>query len=125
MIASGAADVLADLTLLWSSIRAVRRGTDGRFPVRSEDDPAISTGLAAYTKAAVVRQALRDGLNVVVTAAEPGQVTRWQAVAEEAGTTFQVRTIDPGEAVVRQRLADPETGVLADECERAVGRWYG
>ena len=36
---------------------------------------------------------------------------------------FNVRTIDPGEDVVRARLADDD-GNLSAECARAIGRWY-
>ena len=125
LLASGEADVMADLTALWAALRAMRRGVDGKYPVRGDDDPAIRSGLAAYIRAAVVRQALRDGLNVVVTSATPDMATRWQAVADEAGVTFDVRTIDPGRSEVERRLADPATGELSDECRKAIARWYG
>ena len=35
------------------------------------------------------------------------------------------RIVDPGRAVVAARLSDPETGELSDECDSALGRWYG
>ena len=122
MIAAGEAAVLADLTELWAAVRAMRRGPDGRYPVRDDDDPAIRSGLAAYLRAAAVRQALREGLDVVVTAGTPDMAARWAAVAEEAGAGFSVQTVDPGEAVVRERLA--VDGALDPQCEKAVARWY-
>ena len=30
-----------------------------------------------------------------------------------------------GEELARARLADPVTGVLSDECEKAIARWFG
>lgn len=86
--------------------------------------PRDRSRLAAYLKATAVRQALREGLNVAVTTASPDEVTRWQAIAEEAGTGFSVRTIDPGLAVARANLAQAD-GTLLPECETALRRWYG
>ena len=50
---------------------------------------------------------------------------RWRQVAEENATALTVRTVDPGESVVRARLADAVTGILSPACDRAVRRWYG
>ena len=122
MLAAGEIDVQADLTAIWAALRGVERGPDGHFPIRLGDDPAIRTGLASYIRAAVVRQGLRDGLNVAVTSGSPDTAVKWSVVAEETGATFQVQTIDPGEATVRERLT--VDGVLPDECEAAIGRWY-
>ena len=125
MLESGEADVLADLTAIWAALRGMRRGADGKYPVRTDDDPAIRTGLAAYIRAAVVRQSLRDGLNVIVTTASPGMATKWEEVAAETGARFTVRTMDPGRDEAFRRLADPETGEISDECLGALRRWYG
>ena len=116
-------DVVADLTALWAATRGIERDPETeRYPIRTDDDPAIRSGLAAYIRAAVVRQALREGLRVVVTSGSPNTATQWADVASEAGVEFRVATVDPGEAVVRERLT--EDGVLPDECDRAVRRWY-
>ena len=32
--------------------------------------------------------------------------------------------IDPGENVVKARLASPATGILSEDCLQAIGRWY-
>ena len=122
MLAAGEAEIQADLTSLWVATRGVRRGPDGRYPIRDADDPTIRTGLASYLRAAVVRQGLRSGLNVVVTSGTPSTATRWAQVAEELDEDFEVRTVDPGEEVVRDRLA--VDGELPEECERAISRWY-
>ncbi|MCY4086689.1 MAG: hypothetical protein OXG37_07365, partial [Actinomycetia bacterium] len=33
--------------------------------------------------------------------------------------------VDPGEEIIRARLADSETGELSEECDAAALRWYG
>ena len=123
MLANGEVDVVADLTALWAATRGIERAPDGRFPIRADDDPTIRTGLAAYVRAVVVREGLRSGLRVAVTSGTPDTATKWAAVAEESGAAFNVTTIDPGEAVVRERLA--VGGKLDPQCEEAVRRWYG
>lgn len=123
MLSAGEVDVLADLTGLWAATRGLERGADGRYPVREDDDPAIRSGLAAYLRAAAVRQGLRQGLRVVVTSGTPDSAPRWAEVAREHGAPFNVVTIDPGEAVVRDRLT--VDGELHPQCEGAIRRWYG
>ena len=81
--------------------------------------------VALYAQAVVARRGLEAGARVAVTTSRRGQVSRWADVAAAAGADFTVRTVDPGEAVVRARLADPVTGVLSPECGQAVGRWFG
>ena len=124
MLASGELDVVADLTAIWAAVRGIERDDDGRYPVRTDDDPAIASGLAAYTRAVVVRRGLEQDLDVGVTTGTPETAPRWSGVAAESGAAFSVLTVDPGRAVVTARLADAD-GVLSDECAGAIGRWYG
>ena len=123
MLRAGEVDIQADLTAQWVALRAVERGPHGRYPVRPASDPTITTGLAAYLRAVAVREGLRSGLNVAVTSGTPNTAVKWSRVAEEAGAPFRVTTIDPGEAVVRERLANDD-GSMDDECEMAISRWY-
>lgn len=123
MLAADELDVVADLTALWAALRGIERGPDGRYPVRTGDDPTIRTGLAAYIRAVVVREGLRQGLRVAVTTGSPDTAVRWAGVASESASSFAVLTVDPGEAVVRDRLT--VDGVLSDECSGAINRWYG
>ena len=123
MLAAGEVDVVADLTCQWAALRGMERGPDGRYPVREDGDPAIRSGLAAYMRAAAVRQGLREGLRVVVTSGTPDTAVRWSDVAREHESPFNVVTIDPGEEVVRERLA--VEGELDPQCEAAISRWYG
>ena len=124
MLASGQADLFADVTALWAALRGFERDpVTGKYPVRRDDDPALE--LARYLQATAVRQGLREGIGVVVTTSRHGQIERWRVLAVEADTTLDVTTVDPGYDVVRGRLADPVTGTLSPECSAAIGRWYG
>lgn len=123
MLADGEIHVQADLTAIWAAINGYERNPEtGLYPVRRDNDRTI--GLASYVKTAIVRRALADGLSVAVTTSSPDEVTKWQALADEAQTALSVRTIDPGREVVEENLAD-EDGELSEDCERAIGRWYG
>lgn len=122
MLAAGEIQVLADITQLWVALSGVQRGPDGRYPVRDVDDPALQ--LALYLQEVAVNRALDLDYDVAATTSRRGQEERWQERAQRAGRAFAVRTVDPGLAVVTRRLAE-STGVLSDECARAIGRWYG
>lgn len=123
-LADGELDVVADFTSLWAAVRQVQRGPDGRYPIRLDDDPALTQGYLSALQTIAVSLALRRGMRVAVTSGTSGTAPTWAERADVQGATFSVRTFDPGEAVVRARLSDPGTGELADECEHAIGRWY-
>lgn len=110
-------ELRADLTALWAALFGRERGPDGRYPERSESEAQV----AAYVQAAVVAFAARQGLTGWATTSDssPEAVERLR----ERGATGPVRTVDPGEAVVRRRLAGDE-GQLSPQCEAAVRRWY-
>ena len=112
-------EILADVTALWAAIKGVERDSNGLYPERRGDDPALEA--ARYLKAALVGFAARQGLSGIVTtsSSSPEAVERLR----EQGATAGVRTVDPGEAVVRRRLAGPD-GQLSGACEQAVQRWY-
>ena len=122
MLDAGEVQVLADTTALWVALSGVQRGPDGRYPVRQDDDPALAVAL--YVQSVAVRRGLEDGADVAVTTSRRGQEGRWRRLADTAGTRLVVRTVDPGEDVVRARLAEPD-GKLSDPCAKAIARWYG
>ena len=123
MLAASEVDVQADMTQIWAATRGIEREPSGRYPIRQDSDPAIRSGLASYLKAVVVRQSLRLGLRVAVTSGTPRTAVKWQEIARENDSLFSLKTIDPGEKIVRQRLA--VDGVLSPECDAATRRWYG
>ena len=96
---AGEIEVLVDVTSIWAALSGARRGPDGRYPPRSEDDPAL--GAALYVQTVAARFALERGARVGVTTSRRGQVDRWADVARAAGVEFDVREVDPGEDVVR------------------------
>ena len=91
-------------------------------PVRAETDPSLHT--ARYLQTVTAGFALREGYKVAVTTSQRDQVEKWGAVASRHNSPLHVRTIDPGESVVRARLSDPVTGELSDDCDSAISRWY-
>ena len=119
---AGQVDFIADVTALWVALTGViRDATTGKYPVRNDNDPALRAAL--YLQATLARYTLREDLNCVVTTSQRNQVRRWQDLAAEYQAALTVQTVDPGEEVVRERLAD-EDGTLSPECETAIGRWY-
>ena len=123
MLTAGEIQVLADLTPIWAALSgAVRDPVTGLYPIRLEDDPALA--VSRYLQVVAVRRSLADGADTAVTTSQRGQEERWRRLADEAAAPFSVRTVDPGLAVVRDRLSDA-SGVLSDECRRAIERWYG
>ena len=123
MLQAGQVDLLADVTQLWAAIGGYERDpATGKYPIRRDDDPALRAAL--YLQATVAHYGLREGLDVAVTSSQRNQAARWGEVAAGAGASLNVQTVDPGEEVIRARLADIETGELIAECENAIGRWY-
>ena len=122
LLRAGTVDVVADVTSLWAALSGAVRGPDGLFPVTSLDDPALRAAL--FTQNVAARFALDQGASVAVTTSRPGQVERWQAVADEVDAGFSVRTVDPGRAVVTARLTQTADPGRNAECSRAIGRWY-
>ncbi len=112
--------LVLDITRFWVALGLFERGADGKYPLRRSDDPALR--LARILKAEAIRAAENLGIDAIVTTSDssPQEIERLR----ERGARGQVVTIDPGEGVVRERLADPETGEVSEDCEEAIGRWY-
>ncbi|MYC99171.1 MAG: ATP-binding protein [Gammaproteobacteria bacterium] len=122
LVAAGTVQVVADITRTWAAVGGYERDEEGRYPVREDYDPALS--IARYLQVVTVRRALEANADVAVTTSRRGQAARWISIADEHGTETLIRTVDPGEATVRQRLADVFGKPLSAECDRAVRRWY-
>lgn len=122
LLESGSVGALADVTSIWAALSGAQRGPDGRYPEREDDDPTLP--IAQYLQPVIAREALQRGVSVAVTTSRQGQEARWASLAADSGAEFAETVIDPGEDVIRARLADPETGELSEACERAIRRWY-
>ena len=110
--------VLLDYTGLYAAIGGVQRDASGRYPVRVDGDPLI--GLVAALKDYAVEQAVTRELDGYVTSSSRDDIERLERITGQPATI-----VDPGEAVTKARLADPVTGVLSEECKKALRRWYG
>lgn len=122
MLVDGDADVLADTTAIYAVVSGEERDADGRYPPRA--DGALLLPLALYVRGAIVRQALERELRVVKTSSTPTDLEADRALAREYRAAFRQTIVDPGEAVILARLADPITGQVSSDCRRAAGRWY-
>ena len=112
--------VQADFQSIVVALLGLVRGPGGRYPVR----PSWVLPITEFTRQAVISGANSRGLSIVATTSD-GSPERRRALLDRLGPAATERIIDPGEAVVRARLADEDTGELSGECSRAVARWYG
>ena len=114
-------EVVIDFTRLYGALALVERGPDGRYPVRETGDPLLP--LISAIKAYAIREAARRQLSghVTTSSSAPAELARLR----ELGAKGPAITIDPGEATIRARLSDAETGQLHPQCETALRRWYG
>lgn len=112
--------VVADFQSLVVAMLQLQRGADGRYPVR----PDWILPLTEYVRRAVVTGAVNRDIFVVATNSD-GSPERRKFLQERLGAGATERIFDPGRSVVAARLADPATDELSDECDAAIGRWYG
>ncbi len=114
-------EITIDITPLHVALNhpVLRRGPDGKYPIRQPDD--LSLNLARIAKRFLVGRAEALGVSGYVTTSDssPEEIEKIRGW----GATGRVVTVDPGEAVVRRRLAD-STGEVPDACEDSIVRWY-
>ena len=111
--------VAADFQAIVVALLLLERGPGGKYPIR----PSWVVPIAERVRQSVITAANERGISVVATNSD-GNPARRAALLERLGEATE-RIVDPGEAIVRARLADPITGVLSDDCEKAIGRWFG
>ena len=109
--------IVLDFTQIYVALTGAVRGPDGRFPERVSGDPVLP--LVSAVKAVALSMAIERGHSGFVTTSSLDDVP-----ALERATGNSAVVIDPGETVIRSRLADAITGSLSSECEQALGRWY-
>ena len=112
-------DLLIDYTAIYVALAGVTRGPDGKYPIRESHDPLL--GIVSAVKAYAIAEAARRELAGFVTtsSSSAGEIERLR----ELGADGPVVTLDPGEAVVRARLAGDD-GELSEQCRLALARWY-
>ena len=110
--------ISADFTSIVVALLQLQRGPDGRYPVR----PEWVLPLAEYVRQAAVNGAINRDIAVILTNSD-GSPSRRDYLLKKLGPGATEQIIDPGEDVVRARLANPK-GNLSRECGKAIGRWY-
>ena len=111
--------VAADFQALYVALTLAVRDADGRYPPRNDD----LLPLTEYLRRAVIGAARQRNVDLVVTNSD-GSPERRSFLLAEMGAGAVERIVDPGEAVVAARLADPVTGELSEDCSQAIGRWF-
>ena len=113
--------VAADFQAIVRALLLLERDpVTGLFPIR----PSWVLPLAEYARQAILTGALNRDITVIATNSD-GDPARRQALLARLGPGAVEKVIDPGEDIVKARLADSITGDLEPECSRAIGRWYG
>ena len=108
-----------DFQSIYAALSGDVRGPDGRYPLRN---PALLP-LAEYIRRAAITASREREIPIVATNSD-GDPDRRAFLLRELGPGAQEKVVDPGEAVVKARLADAVTGELSSQCESATGRWY-
>lgn len=111
--------IAADFQSVVAALLLLQRGPDGKYPAR--DERILPT--AEYVRQAIISASISRELGLVVTNSD-GNPERRRFLLDRMGEGAEERIIDPGEDVVKARLSDPVTGVLAPECTKALRRWY-
>ncbi len=113
--------VLIDFQAIYAHVLGIERLPNGRFPERLESD-AYALALAEYTRRAMITGAVTQEVDAIVTNSD-GNQTRRDFLLGLLGAGATERVVDPGRAVVEERLA--VGGVLSRQCGEAIDRWYG
>ena len=82
--------------------------------------------MAEYLRLAAITAARVMELDIVITNSDGSPQRRNELRILLGAEDVTEEVVDPGEDVVRARLAAGAVdGELSEQCERAIGRWYG
>ena len=112
--------VAADFQAIVAALLLLQRGTDGKYSPR----PAYVLPIAEYVRQSVITAANERGIFLIVTNSD-GAPARRKSLLDKIRGESSERIVDPGEEIVKARLADEVTGELSDDCGQAVSRWFG
>lgn len=112
--------VIADFQSIYAALAGDVRGPDGTFPAR--DERLLPT--VEYVRRAVITAAVAREIDVIVTNSD-GDPDRRRKLLSLLPEGSEEEIVDPGEEVVKARLASRRTGRLSQACASAVNRWYG
>ena len=109
---------IVDFQSIYVALTGDQRGPDGKYPLRNPN----LLPLVEYLRRAALTAARERQIPIVATNSD-GDPDRRAFLLRELGPGSSERVVDPGEAVVLARLSD-ENGVVSEQCEAAVNRWY-
>ena len=112
--------VAADFQSLYAALLLIERLPSGRYPERLESQ-AFALGMAEYLRRVIMSVAAEREIAVITTNSD-GSPVRRKALLDALAPGAVETIVDPGVAVVRGRLA--VDGVLSNQCEDAIGRWF-
>ena len=111
--------VQIDFTALFAAFAGQDRDEQGRFPIRENGDQRLGT--VALVRLTTIRTLTLAEKPFYVTTASPEHRDELRTIAD----TDDVVTLDPGRAVVTERLRRKYDGELPVQCEEALTKWYG
>ena len=113
--------VALDFQSIYAALLLLERMADGRYPHR-EPQHQFAYPLVEYLRRAALTAAADREIEVVLTNSDSDPARRATLLGLlKAGATERV--IDPGRAVVVERLSDAD-GNLSGQCADAIGRWF-
>ena len=114
--------VALDFQSLYAALLLLERMADGRYPQR-EPQHEFAYPLVEYLRRAALTAARDREIEVVLTNSDSSPERRAACSWDCSSRGQRRRVIDPGRAVVVERLSDAD-GNLTIQCGEAIGRWY-
>ena len=113
--------VALDFQSIYAALLLLERMADGRYPHR-EPQHQFAYPLVEYLRRAALTAARDREIGIVLTNSDSSPERRAELLGLlKPGATERV--IDPGRAVVVERLSDAD-GNLSSQCADAIGRWF-
>ena len=118
--------VIVDFQTIYAALLGIERDPEtGRYPERLASQ-AYALAMAEYLRLAAITAARVMELDIVITNSDGSPQRRNELRILLGAEDVTEEVVDPGEDVVRARLAAGAVdGELSEQCERAIGRWYG
>ena len=114
---------LAEFQELLAAVLGLRRNpATGRYPERDPRD-AWALPLAEYLRRVIITSGQDRGFDVITTNSD-GDPGRRELLRMFLGTGSTETVMDPGEAIIRDRLTFSPDRTPSEQCEEALNRWY-
>ena len=111
--------IASDFQSIVAALLQHQRLPDGKYPLRPDWVLPVAERIRRE-----IFSAARDAQIRVIGTNSRGDADFREMLLRRLGASAVERVVDPGEAVVRIRLADAATGELSGQCDQAIGRWY-